>query len=125
MANISKLTVDSNTYDIKDANARTNLTNLLTSYSGSLGDGVKISINGNTIYYTTAVISFSNNEGYVDISDLSLSYKPRCVTLTCCNQALAMQYDYDNSSNVSLKFVVLPNAYSGLIRCCIILATNE
>lgn len=125
MADVSKIKIESDTYNVKDATARTNLNNLLNTYSGALGDGVKLSINGNTVYYTTAVISFSNNEGYIDITDLGLTNRPRCVVLTCCNQALAMQYDYDNSSNTSLRLVVLPNAYSGLIRCSIVLATNE
>ena len=125
MADVSKLKVESSTYDIKDATARTDLTNLLSIYSGALGDGTKISINGNSIYYTSAVVSFTDNIGYIDITALGLTYKPRCVVLTCCNQPLAMQYDYDNSSNTSIKTVLIGSAYSGLIRCSIVLATNE
>lgn len=125
MANFSKITIDNNTYDVKDETARNNLNSLVTIYSGALGDGLKITSNGNTVYYTTTVESFSNNESYLNISSLSLNNKPKCVILTCCNQPLAMQYDYDNSTNTSLRIVLIGGAYSGLIRFSLILATNE
>lgn len=126
MANISKLKLEENTYDIKDSVARNNINNLISLYDSTLGTGIKFTNNGNSVYFTTAVASFSNNVCDIDISSLNLSIKPRCVILTCCNQSLAMQYDYDNSSNTSIRIILIHGGtYSGLIRFSMIFATNE
>lgn len=69
------------------------------------------------LHMGTMTKTFTNGYCEIATSDFGMSVKPTALVMTPCNQIIVMRYDYDGSSNSTVK-VYVGNNYSGLLRFC-------